>query len=252
MTTRTLAASALALFTLGGLTYITRLQHQLAASRANERAIALHASNTEALHDTTRDAARDNARLARLLGDSLRAYRKLVVQREPVPDGMDSALGGRSAGAYAMRLAIAPLRLSGTRANGDSTDGSRAGFHLRQAPYTVDATVSRPAGSDSTSLVLGVVLDTIPLTTRVHCSPPGDGGIRSASVVATTPPWAAVRIGDVHQDPEVCNGPTSAARPSRRLLGWSPVTLSVGRELGAGRTGWSVQLGTGLTLGAVR
>ena len=252
MNTRTVAASALALLVLGGLTWITRLQHELAASRANERTIALRASNTEALHDTTRDAARDNARLARILGDSLRAYRKLVVQHEPVPDRVDSALGGRSAGAYAMRLAIAPLRLSGTRANGDSTDDSRTAFHLRQAPYTVDATVSRPAGGDSTSLVLGVVLDTIPLTTRVHCSPPGDGGIRSASIVATSPPWAVVRIGDVHQDPEVCNGSTPTARSSRRLLGWSPVTLSVGRQLGAGRTGWSVQLGTGLTLGAVR
>src|SRR6478672_6043839 len=134
MNTRTVAASALALLVLGGLTWITRLQHQLAASRANERAIALRASNSEALHDTTRDAARDNARLARILGDSLRAYRKLVVQKEPVPDRVDSALGGRSAGAYAMRLAIAPLRLSGTRANADSIDGSLTTFHLRQAP----------------------------------------------------------------------------------------------------------------------
>lgn len=252
MNTRIIAVSALTLLALDGLGYISHLQHQLAASRANERAIALRASNTDALHDTTRDAARDNARLARILGDSLRAYRKLVVQREPVLDRVDSALGGRSAGTYAMRLGIAPFRISGLRSNVDAADGSRSSFHLRQPPYTVDATVSRPAGGDSTSLAMQVVLDTVPLTTRVHCSPPGEGGIRSASIVATAPPWAVIRIGDVHQDPDVCNGSTPAVRPSRRLVGWSPVTLSVGRQLGAGRTGWSVQVGTGLTLGAVR
>ncbi|CAN5863838.1 hypothetical protein BH11GEM1_BH11GEM1_20430 [soil metagenome] len=123
-------------------------------------------------------------------------------------------------------------------------------FHVRQEPFTADATVSRLEAGDSVTLHLNVSLDTIPLTARVQCSAPGDGGIRAASIMTTAPPWATVRFGEVRQDPEVCNPLTpSTAPPPRRFVSWAPVAFSVGRQIWPGNAGWTMQIGTALVFG---
>ena len=251
MTIQNYAIGALTALALACMTYAGHVRRELAESRTNERAIALRASNYEALHDSTRDLAHENAPMALLLGDSLRAYGKRVVQHEPRRDRVDTALGGQHVAEYAMGVAIDSFHAtlaSGTR---DGMEPGRTPFHVRQEPFTVDAVVSRPQHGDSTSLDLRIALDTIPLTARIQCSAAGDAGIRAASIVATAPPWAAVRFGGVQQDPGVCNPPPEhgAERP-RRFFSWAPVALSVGRQLGAGNSGFTAQIGTALTFGA--
>ena len=249
MIIRNYAIGTLIVLVLACATWARYTVGQLAESRANERALALRASNVEALHDTTHDLARENTHMARLLGHSLRAYEKRVVQEVQSPDRVDSVLGNQHSGIYAIRVGVDWVRATVALANRDSIDQGAMPFHVRQQPFTLDAVVSRQPGADSTSLAVRIALDTIPLGVRIECSPPGDAGIRAASVLATAPPWAAVRFGDVQQNPDVCN---SAAPPitRRRFLRWTPLALGVGWQLGAGRGGWTALIGTALTFGA--
>ena len=251
MTIQNYAIGALAVLVLVCMTYAGHVRSELAQSRTNERVIALRASNYEALHDSTRDLAREHAPVARLLGDSLRAYGKRVVQHEQPRDALDSALGGQHAGAYALRIAVETFHARVATVDRDTVTPGVTPFHVRQEPFTVDAVVSHLLDGDSTSLQLSVVLDTISLNARIQCSAVGDAGIRAASIVVKAPPWAAVRFGDVNQDPGVCNAPSErGTQRSRRFFSWAPIALSVGRQLGAGSTGWTAQIGTALTFGA--
>lgn len=245
MTIRNYAIGALLLLVLACVTYIRYVSIQLADSRASGRSIALRASNIQALHDTTRNIALENARVAKILGDSLHGYERLVVQQHAPPDAIDSAGASRRAAAYQIGYKIGSFLGTITRAWRDTV----IPFHLRQEPFTADATVSHVEAGDSVTLHLDVALDTISLTARVQCSAPGDGGIHAASIMTTAPPWATVRFGDVRQDPEVCNPITPSTAPPRRLVSWAPVALSVGRQVGPGNAGWSMQIGTALIFG---
>jgi hypothetical protein len=246
---RNYAIATLALLVLACATWARYTLGQLAESRANEQALALRASNVEALHDTTHDLALENLQFARLVGHSNHAYEKRVVQEVQEPDRLDSLLGKQHSGIYAMRVGIDSVQATVARATGDSIDQGAMPFHLRQQPFTLDAVVSRQPGGDSTSIAVRIALDTIPLGVRIECSPPGDAGIRAASVLATAPPWATVRFGDVQQNPDVCNSaPPPITRP--RFVSWKPLALSAGWQLGAGRGGWTALIGTALTFGA--
>ncbi len=231
--------------------YAVRARTQLIAARENERTLALRASNVEASHDTTHDLTRDNARIARITGDSLNAYSKRVVQRVQPKDDIDSALDSQHAGRYRMRVGVDSLLASAFSVTSSSTAIDSTTFHLRREPFTVDAVVSRRPRVDSTSLEIKIVLDSIPLTARIQCSPGGDAGVHAATIAVSAPPWAKVRFGEVEQEPGICSTPSrQLTGRSRRLFSWSPIALSVGRQLGAGNTGWTAQIGTALIIGA--
>ena len=56
-------------------------------------------------------------------------------------------------------------------------------------------------------MTVRVALDPIPVVARVSCSPPNNHGIRSATIVASSPRWARVRFDSVEQSPELCDSP---------------------------------------------
>ena len=246
MMIRNYAFGTLLLILVACATWMSHASNQLSRAYIRERALALKASNLEAVHDTTRNLARENAHVAKLLGDSLRAYEKRVVQQAQPADPLDSADGISRSAMYGMGFKLGEFFGKLTKPFRDTVP-----FHLRQEPYTVNATVSRPPVGDSVTLAVIVALDTIPMTVRIGCRDPGDAGTRVASVMLTTPPWAVVRFGDVQQDPGICNPRVWEDSPARRhLVSWAPVALSVGRTIGPGPNGWTAQLGTAIVFGA--
>ncbi|MES2177988.1 MAG: hypothetical protein V4550_08970 [Gemmatimonadota bacterium] len=242
---------ALLFLLIAFIQYTVRTRSQLRASWGNQRTLALRASNFEALHDTTHNLARKSPRVARLMGDSLHSYGKRVVQSRQPKDGLDSALDSQHAGRYTMRVAVDSLDANAVSITSSSTDIDSTLFHLRSEPFTVAAVVSRRQLSDSTSLDMKIVLDSIPLTARIQCSASGEVGVRTASIAVTAPPWANVRFGNVQQEPGICSTPPQhTTSRTRSLFSWSPIALSIGRQLGAGNTGWTAQIGTALVIGA--
>jgi len=240
------ATIALALVLLACAVRITYLGAQLRRAHDSERRLALEASNLHALHDTTVNVARVNPRVASLLGDTLRAYGRRVVQVPPRRDHLDEAAGVEHAGAYVAAVQVKPLDARVTTPHADTTQ-----FHIRQEPYTLDAQLAHQPVGDSMTLAVAIALDTIPISLRLGCRDPGAAGIREASVMLLTPPWAAVRFGAVEQDPAICNPAHSAAHNAgRRRFAWAPIALSVGRTIGPGPSGWTAQLGTAIVFGA--
>jgi hypothetical protein len=218
----------LALLLLACFTYTRFLNGQLSASRANERVIALKASNIEAMHDTTHDLG--------LIGDTVRAFARRVVQQAQSVDHPAQ---------YVTGVAVRQMDTTVVARGRDTIP-----FHIRDEPFTIDALLSRQLNDDSAALALHVVVDTIHLVARIECSPGTEAGIRAASIMTTAPPWANIRFGAVQQTPEVCN-PVQAEKISRRsFLSWAPVAVSVGRQIGSGAKGWSAQIGTAITFGA--
>jgi hypothetical protein len=246
MMIRNYAIGTLALILVACASWMKYTSDQLASAHASERRIALKASNLEAVHDSTRNLARENARVAKLLGDSLRAYEKRVVQQDQPADPLDSAARITRSAMYRLGFNVGEFIGKLTKPRRDTVP-----FHIRQDPYTVYATVSHPPVGDSVTLAVTVALDTIPMTVRVGCRVTGDAGIRAASVMLTAPPWATVRFDDVQQDPGICNPSVTQQPPGgRRLFSWAPVALSVGRTIGPGPNSWTAQLGTAIVFGA--
>ncbi|MDB4914708.1 MAG: hypothetical protein JWM95_2352 [Gemmatimonadetes bacterium] len=181
--------------------YVSNLNHALTASRAKERETALKFSNYEALHDSTHEMALENPRVALIVGDSVRAFGRRVVQQVPARNNLDSALDHSSVATYQLGATVRQLDAVIAELEAEKQQSGERPFRLRQEPFTVDAVVSQPPGGDSMSLAIHIALDTIPLGLRVQCSGVKDG-ILEASIVLKAPPWASVRIGAVEQDPK--------------------------------------------------
>ena len=211
-------------------------ESRLRTSRAWADSVALAASNAEAARDSTRDVAMDNARVAKIAGDSLRIVEKRIVQVTQGRDALDEALQRERKATYALSTALQPL--SAERMT-PSAARSSATFHIRDEPYTVDADVALPPPPDSASLRLHIALDTLSMRVRVTCSRAG------AAVVVEAPPWAHVALGNLSQDPEVCTTPGEQARPRRWRL--RPV-LGAGRVFAPMTNAWGAFVGLGLTL----
>jgi hypothetical protein len=230
---------------------------RLAAQRRRAAAVMLAESNRSAERDTTRDVAMQNARVAKLLGDSLRVVEKQVVQSVQRRDALDVALERERAARYAAvavvdsveRLIAAVNSAVSARDVSDSREVRRARFDLRQEPYTIVADVAMPPPPDSAALRVKVAVDPIPIVARVTCSDLGTGA-REATVSVETPSWVSVSLGTVAQTPEVC------ARPPAResFLRWPRLAtrrlvLGVGRSWSLDRRGrWSVFIGAGIAL----
>ncbi len=245
-TIRSTTFGTLVLLLVACATWMARASNQLTIAHENERRLALKASNLEAVHDSTRDLARENERVAKLLGDSLRAYEKLVVQQPQLTDSLEEAARMRKSAMYQLGFKLGSFFGNLTKSRRDTVP-----FHIRQVPFTIDATVSEPPAADSITLAVKVALDTIPMTIRIGCRATSEAAVNSATVMLTAPPWAAVRFADVQQDPNICNPRiVQPARTDQRRFSWAPIALSVGRTLGAGPSGWSAQIGTAIVFAA--
>ena len=129
----------------------------------------------------------------------------------------------------------------------------RARFALRAPPYTVVAGVDIPARPDTARLNLHVTLDAIPFVARLTCSAPNADGIRTASLLATTPPRATIRFGRLEQSPDLCASPALVRAAPRRLVALSPLVVGAGRVFGpASRGTWGVFVGAGVAVGPSR
>lgn len=237
--------SALAVLSAAlALTY-TIEEHRLHTERARSAELALHASNAAAQRDSTRNLALANRKVAALLGDSLHAVERTVVQIAGRRDAMDRALGRERIARYLMDVIVDSLHTASTTAPiAEGADRVRhARFDLRQAPYTVAAHVEMPAVPDSVRLSLTVALDPIHLTARLGCAAPDAQGIRSASIVASSPPWAKVRFDSVEQSPAVCSTAGVVRRDRWRTTPVAGAGWVVGPD---GHLRWGLFLGLGI------
>lgn len=230
-------------------------EHRVASEQTRAAKAALGLTNAIAERDSTRNAAAENQKVARLLGDSLAIVERHVVQVEQKADALDDALGRERVARYAANASVDSLtRILGAPVRADSSARFRAGrhamFELRKAPYTVHAEVTMPSAVDSVYLALRVALDTAHVEARVSCAPADANGIRAASVEAETAPWLAIRLGRVEQSPEVCASP--ALRDARRRgLHVSLNRLLIGGGLVAPARGgvtWGLFVGSGLAI----
>ena len=225
---------------------------RLAAQRRRAAAAILAASNRSAERDTTRDVARTNAQVAKLLGDSLHLVEKQVVQTTQMRDALDRALGRERAARYAATAVVDSLErlvAATDSVSRDARDVRAANFNVRQAPYTIVAEVEVPPPPDSARLRVKVAVDPIPIEARVTCADVGSGA-REASVSVETPAWVRVKLETVAQAPEVCaRSPTPSGERRLSWLATRRLVLGVGRAWGVDRRGrWAIFVGAGVAL----
>lgn len=227
-------------------------ERRVRAERSRTARTALHASNLVAERDSTRNVAMTNRRITRLLGDSLRVVERQVVQVAQRNDALDRALGTERRARYAMSVSMDSLeRVAVATTLADSGQSvRRASFTLREAPYTVAAEVEVREPPDSARIAVRVALDSLRLEARLGCSAPDERGIRSATVVASSPPWATVRFDRVEQSPELCASPTlSHVRRAGGVFGKPRLVVGAGRVVsGNGLAGWGLFVGIGISL----
>ncbi len=198
------------------------------ASNARERAAqaALRATNEAAAHDSTRKLA---GKVAELLGDSLQAVQRLVLQQQQRGDQLDRALGLERIAAAGLRVRIRDLEatIAGTPVHEDSgTKVRRSDFTLRQPPYLITATAILPPPPALGSLIARVQLDSIRLGLRLGCGKADKDGIRPAAATVTGPPWAELTITAVEQSEDLCQSPALKAKAPSRLK-WAAIGAGV-------------------------
>ena len=223
---------------LGILTCVAVEESRIRSWQVRTDSLSLVASNLVAARDSTRDVALENSRVAKIAGESLRIVEKRVVQLSQGRDALDEALRREKVASYGLSLRVESVYVD-RRA---PTVGRSAAFHLRDAPYTIDADVALPPPPDSAALRLRIALDTLPVRLRVTCD-----GRTDAAVVVEAPPWAHVALGALSQDPAVC---ASRRGQSSRRFSWRirPV-VGAGRVLTGAGSGWGAFVGLGLTPG---
>ena len=229
---------------------------RVSAEQAHAAAAALATTNLAAERDSTRDLAQGNGAVARLLGDSLRLVEKHVRQIAQRRDALDAAIGTERLARYTLTATVDSLRRTVTSAaTRDSSAGAshatwQASFDIRQEPYTIAAVVQFPPPPDSARLDMRVAIDSIPVEARIACASPNESGIKTASITATSPPWARLRFDRVEQSPDLCASPALAhPRKASRLLAFTPLVLGGGRVLASNGSGtWGLFVGTGLRL----
>lgn len=201
---------------------ITVEESRIRTSRAREAAAALQATNAIAERDSTRDLAQEHARVARLMGDSIRVVEKRVVQVKQKKDALDRALDGERRAKFELVARVDSLQRVATASVRADSNVRRAKFVVRKAPYTIGADVSIAAPPDSGRITLSVVMDPIPIEARIRCEKPDEHGVGAAAVVVSTPRWAGARMERIEQAPEVC---AAARLPAARtsLFSMAPV-----------------------------
>jgi hypothetical protein len=112
---------------------------RLGAQRRRVAAAMLVVSNESAERDTTRDVATHNARVAKLLGDSLRMVEKQVVQVSQKRDALDRALGRERVARYSATAVVDSLERFVAAKDSVVRDAARevriARFDVREEPF---------------------------------------------------------------------------------------------------------------------
>jgi hypothetical protein len=180
---------------------------------ARARAAAVRSSQSldsaEAARDTTREIELGALR------DSVRVFVRRSVQQEQRADALDKDLGAQRMARLNAHVRIAALdtviragtpidTIYVTRNDGRS-NARLSRFSVRQEPYTVVGEIAGGMTADVDSVSLHVDMDSIPLQVRLSCSQPTENPVRRALVVAVTPRWARLTLGDVEQSLDVCN-----------------------------------------------
>lgn len=184
------------------------------ADNARQRAIGLYEDSLAAVRDTSRELKLEVG----VLADGLTAEQRRSVQAKQTNDSLDRALKlERKAHADVTgHVATAVVADSGLRVTAAADTSTRkAPFEIRQEPYTIKGTVELPAPPASGTLHLTIVQDPVSIDFRLHCGQRSASGIRPASLTATAPDWFHLKIGEVSQDPSVCNPPSAPARAWR-------------------------------------
>jgi hypothetical protein len=225
-----------------GMTF-TLEERRLAETNRRAVAAAVAAANAEAERDTTREVALANRAVANLMADSARVFERRAVQRKQERDALDRALGMERRNRFAVTASVDPTRLVASPAEiQQSGERRRATFALRQVPYTVNAGVELTPTADSARLEMLIELDPIPIEARVNCGVAG-----RASLVASAPAWARLRLDRVEQAAEVCAVPDEGVR--RRRVSFAPLVIGAGRVFGANWTGsWGLFAGSGIRI----
>jgi hypothetical protein len=73
-------------------------------------------------------------------------------------------------------------------------------------------------------------------------------GIKTASIAASSPPWARLRLDRVEQSPDLCASPALLRNPTpHRTLAFTPLVIDGGRVFAAqGLGSWGFFVGAGL------
>jgi hypothetical protein len=159
---------------------------------------ALSAVNMTASRDSTRNVALENRKVAAFLGDFLRLSRGKWYRAGSAATRRTRRSGRERRPHYIMNVEVDSMHAIASSPSVVDTSHKvhRAVFDLRQPPYTMAAAVEIREQLDSARIEVNVTLDPIHLAARVTCSRPNDQGIRSATIVAMTPPWASVGPDD--------------------------------------------------------
>jgi hypothetical protein len=165
----------------------------------------------EAARDTTR------MRLVRTRDSMVRVFQRRIIQEKQRADAFDMALQleRRARIVATLRLDSLLAQVAGTPTIADSDGVRTSQFHLRQPPYTVEATAVLPPPPEQGRLVVAVRLDPLPLHLRVGCGP-AVRGVRPATASLVVPPWATVSLDSLSQSPEVCVSPIALEPPKKR------------------------------------
>jgi hypothetical protein len=225
-------------------------ESRLTTERSRAAEAMLATTNVVAARDSTRNVALENQKVVHLLGDSLKLVEKRVVQVAQRRDALDQALSRERRASYMMSVTADSLHAVATaRTTAIDTSVTRATFAIYQPPYTIHADVVLPSRTDSAQLTVSVTTDPIHLNARLTCSPPDNAGIRTAAIVAASPPWAIVHFDRVEQSPDLCASPALGNTSKPRTFRFPALTLGAGRLLSAGPAAWGLFIGIGTSLG---
>lgn len=159
------------------------------------------------------EAVADTTRLLQIasLEDSLSLYQRRIVQTEQRLDDIDNELRQERAFRASLSLRLDSLTSELSSPVTEAGDTLRMHFEQDTLPYQLEADVLVPP-ADPVTLVrpdafarFTVRLAPIPIEARIGCSPNANDSFNQATLNIITPEWATVEIGEVQQEPRVCN-----------------------------------------------
>lgn len=191
--------------------YIVWLRHELADRTRELEHVAMVADSALAEADSVHRVALDSQHIV---------FVRRIVQVTQERDALDRTLKLVRQANYDLMVSLKSYQGTATGLATASADTLRSHFEVRDPPYSITAEAMLVPKPKVSTLGIKVRLDSLPLSVRVGCSTNSLGGIRSATISVTAPPWAVVGLPSLSQSPEVCQSPSVALRasPSRWAL----------------------------------
>lgn len=159
------------------------------------------------------EAVADTTRLVEVaaLEDSLDLYQRRIVQTEQERDELDLELRQERAFRASLSVKVDSLTSELSAPVTEAADTLKMHFEQDTVPYSLEADVVVPP-VDPVTLTRAdafarftVRIAPIPLEARIGCSPNVDDTFNQATLNITAPEWANIQIGEVQQEPRVCN-----------------------------------------------